>query len=59
MRGARHGGIGAAKRVIGTELNDHRLGSVGDRPVEPVAAAGSGIAGHTRIDDIDLYPFVF
>ena len=31
----------------------------GHRPVEPVAAAGSGVAGDPGIDHVDLYPLGF
>ena len=48
--------IGAAQRVVGAEFEDYALGSLGNRPVEPVAAAGGGIAGHPGIADIDVYP---
>ncbi len=51
-------GIDAAQGIVGAEFDDHRLGSLRHRPVEPVAAAGSGIAGHPGIDHVDLYPLV-
>ena len=46
-------GIDAAQGVVGAEFEDHGLGSLRHRPVEPVAAAGTGIAGHPGIDHVD------
>src|SRR5205823_479395 len=43
--------------IVGAELDDDAFGSVRNRPVEPVAAAGGGVAGHPGIGHVDLYTF--
>ncbi len=45
-------GIDAAQGVVRAELEDHRLGSVGDGPVEPREPAGGGVAGYPGIGDL-------
>ncbi|MGY4381355.1 hypothetical protein ACVWZ3_008994 [Bradyrhizobium sp. i1.3.6] len=57
QRSTRQIGVDAAQRVVGAELDDHAVGSVRDRPVEPVTAAGRGISGHARIGHLDRYAF--
>jgi len=52
-------GIDAAKCVVGAEFHDHGVGSVRHRPVEPVTAAGTGVAGHPGVDHLNGYPIVF
>ena len=45
-------GIDPSQGVVGAELEDHGLGAVGDRPVEPREAAGGGVARHSGIGDL-------
>ena len=51
---AGHGGVEAAQHVVGAELDDHPVGPVRNRPVEPLEAARRGVARHARIGDLDL-----
>ena len=44
-------GVDAAQRVVGAEFEDHQVGLLGQRPVEPRQPAGGGVAGHPGIDD--------
>ena len=44
--------IDPAQGVVGAELEDHGLGAVGHRPVEPRKPAGGGVAGHPGIGDL-------
>ena len=53
MRLAGHGRVEPAQHVVGAEFDDHAVGAVGHRPVEPVEPAGGGVAGDARIDDLD------
>ena len=48
------GRVEPAQHVVGAELEDHPVGAVGHRPVEPVEPAGGGVAGDARIGDLDL-----
>ena len=48
------GGIEAAQRVVGAELDQHDVGLVGQHPVEPVEPARRGVAGHALIQDRDV-----
>ena len=48
-----HRRIDAAQHVVGAEFEDHRLGAVRHRPVEPGEPAGGGVAGHAGIGDLD------
>ncbi len=45
--------IDAAQHVVGAELDDHRIGAVRHRPVEPRQPARGGVAGDARIGDLD------
>jgi hypothetical protein len=56
--GPRQIGIDAAQGVVGAELDDDAVGSLGDRPVEPVAAARGGVAGHAGVGHVEGYTFV-
>ena len=46
-----HRRVGAAQHVVGAEFEDHPVGPVRHRPVEPVEAAGGGVAGDAGIGD--------
>ena len=45
------GGVEAAQRIIGAQLDDDNIGIVGQHPIEPGEAAGHGVAGDAAIDD--------
>ena len=46
----------AAQHVIGTKFDDHRIGAVRHRPIEPGKAVRGRIAGDTGIRDLDGGP---
>ena len=45
--------IDAAQRVVGAEFDDHGVGPVRNRPVQPGEPAGGGVARHAGIGDVD------
>lgn len=47
-------GIDAAERVVGAELDDHGVGVVAHRPVDPRQAVAGGVAGDSGVDDRDV-----
>ena len=49
-------GIGAAQHVIGAQFEQHRVGAVGHRPVEPRQPPRGRIPRHARIADLGLKP---
>ncbi len=55
-RATRHLGIDAAQHVVGAKLEDHRVGAVRHRPVEPRQSARAGVAGNAGIGDLDGEP---
>ena len=50
-------GSSAAQHVVGAEFEDHRVGAVSDRPVEPRQSARGGVAGDAGILDRDRDAF--
>ena len=46
----------AAQHVVGAQLQDHRIGMIGQRPVQPRQPAGRGVAGDAGIDDHRVDP---
>ena len=50
------GGVDAAQRIIGAELQDDEIGLVGERPIEPRQAACRGVSRDPAIDDTHLDP---
>ena len=48
------GGVDAAQRVVGAELDDDDVGLGGNGPFEPRQPVGGGVARHAGIDDGDV-----
>ena len=53
---ARAGRIDAAQDVIAAEHDDHAVGALAKRPVEPRGRRLDGVAGDAGIDDFDIVP---
>src|SRR3546814_10742787 len=47
-------GVEAAQPVVGAEFQNHRIGIIGQRPVEPRQAAGGGVAGVAGVEHHDV-----
>ena len=54
--GARELRVGAAQRVVGAEFDNHRVGAIGDRPIEPRQSISRRVAGDARIEHVDVQP---
>ena len=57
QRLTRHLGVHGAQHVVGAQFEDHRIGAVRHRPIEPRKPAGAGVARHAGIGDFDRKAF--